>query len=259
MTLKEAENIRYHRQMILPEVGIRGQTALKEAKVLIVGLGGLGSPAAVYLASAGVGTLGLVDFDRVTLSNLQRQILYTAEQSGEPKSTAAAEFLERHNPHIQLCPYQEKLSLENAKRIFQEYDIILDGTDNFATRYLINDTCIDLQKPFVYGSIFHFEGQVSLFWPDRSAKVPRPCYRCLYPTTPSGDLAPTCAEAGVLGVLPGIIGILQAGEVLKWILKKGKGLTGRLLCFDLLQGSFKEISFPAKPGCLCAGGVRYSP
>ncbi|RMG68716.1 MAG: molybdopterin-synthase adenylyltransferase MoeB [Calditrichaeota bacterium] len=249
--LSSEEMQRYSRHLLIPQVGLEGQLKLKQARVLIVGAGGLGSPAALYLAAAGVGTLGLVDSDDVELTNLQRQILHGQSDQGRPKVQSAADRLAQINPHVQLELHPVQLTSENALDILPAYDIVLDGTDNFPTRYLINDACGLLGKPFVYGSIFRFEGQVSVF-DARSG----PCYRCLHPTPPPPGLVPDCAEGGVLGVLPGIIGSLQALEALKWILGIGRTLLGRLLLFDALEHRFLEMALPRDPSCPLCGKQR---
>ncbi|HYK00179.1 MAG TPA: molybdopterin-synthase adenylyltransferase MoeB [Thermoanaerobaculia bacterium] len=227
---------RYARQTILPEIGEAGQAKLRAASVLLVGAGGLGSPAALYLAAAGVGTLGLVDFDRVDATNLHRQILYGTSSVGRPKLEAARERLTDLNDEVRVVTHDARLSSENALEILRDYDIILDGTDNFATRYLVNDACVLLGKPNVYGSVFRFEGQVSVF-----ATKDGPCYRCLYPTPPPPHLVPSCAEGGVLGVLPGVVGTLQATEAIKLITGAGESLAGRLLLFDALYTTFRTM------------------
>jgi molybdopterin/thiamine biosynthesis adenylyltransferase/rhodanese-related sulfurtransferase len=227
---------RYARQTILPEIGEQGQAKLRAASVLLVGAGGLGSPAALYLAAAGVGTLGLVDFDRVDATNLHRQILYGTSSVGRPKLEAARERLNDLNDEVSVVTHDARLSSENALEILRDYDIILDGTDNFATRYLVNDACVLLGKPNVYGSVFRFEGQVSVF-----ATKDGPCYRCLYPTPPPPHLVPSCAEGGVLGVLPGVVGTLQATEAIKLITGAGETLAGRLLLFDALYVTFRSM------------------
>ncbi|MBI2646205.1 MAG: molybdopterin-synthase adenylyltransferase MoeB, partial [Deltaproteobacteria bacterium] len=224
---------RYRRQILLPEIGKQGQEKLKASRALIVGAGGLGSPAALYLALAGVGRVGLVDFDQVDLSNLHRQILYTQKDVGKPKLQIAKEKLNALNPETQVDLYETKLAAQNALDILKNYDVILDGTDNFQTRLLVNDACFFLKKPNVYGSIFKFEGQLSVFDTRQG-----PCYRCLYPEPPVQSLIPNCAEAGVLGVLPGIVGTLQATEALKLLLGIGKSLVGKLLFFDTLSMKF---------------------
>jgi sulfur-carrier protein adenylyltransferase/sulfurtransferase len=227
---------RYARQIVLPEFGEAGQEKLGRASVLIVGTGGLGSPAATYLAAAGVGTIGLVDFDAVDATNLHRQILFGTSSVGRQKVDAARDRLNDLNPEIRIVTHDERLTSENAFAVMGDYDIILDGTDNFATRYLVNDACFLLKKPNVYGSVFRFDGQVSVF-----ATKNGPCYRCLYPEPPPPHLVPNCAEGGVLGVLPGIIGTLQATEAIKLITGVGESLAGRLLLFDALQSSFRVM------------------
>ncbi len=239
---------RYSRHLLLPEVGVAGQKKLRRAKVLLVGAGGLGAPTALYLAAAGVGEIGLVDFDRVDLSNLQRQVLYTTRDVGRPKLEAAKERLEALNPGVRVIPHGERLTADNALGVLAPYDIIVDGTDNFPTRYLVNDASVLLGKPNVYGSIYRFEGQVSVFDAQRG-----PCYRCLYPEPPPPDLVPSCAEAGVLGVLPGLIGTLQATETVKLLLGQGEPLIGRLLLFDALALKFRELRLRKNPHCvLCS-------
>src|SRR5690606_21639588 len=225
--LTQAETLRYSRHLIMPEVGPEGQRKLKAAKVLLVGAGGLGSPSALYLAAAGVGTLGLVDFDVVDESNLHRQVLFGTKDVGRPKLEAASERVRDVNPNIRVVQHPERLTSENALDVLAGYDVIIDGTDNFPTRYLVNDACVLLGKPNVYGSIFRFERQVSVF-----ATEGGPCYRCLFREPPPPGLVPSCAEGGVLGVLPGIIGTLQALEAIKLILGQGKTLAGRLVLFD---------------------------
>ena len=227
---------RYARQITLPEIGEAGQEKLRRASVLIVGAGGLGSPAALYLAAAGVGTLGLVDFDRVDATNLHRQILYGTSDVGRPKLEAAKERLEDLNPDVSVINHPTRLTSENALEILGGYDLVIDGTDNFATRYLVNDACVLLGKPNVYGSVFRFDGQVSVF-----ATKDGPCYRCLYPEPPPPGLVPSCAEGGVLGILPGVIGSLQATEAIKLIAGVGEPLAGRLLLFDALRATFRVM------------------
>lgn len=239
---------RYSRHLILSEVGMDGQRALKAAKVLCIGAGGLGSPAAMYLAAAGVGTIGLVDFDVVDLSNLQRQILHGTPDVGRPKLDSARDRLHALNPHVHVETYNDALSSANALSLFAPYDIILDGTDNFPTRYLVNDACVLLGKPNAYGSIFRFEGQASVF-----ATRGGPCYRCLYPEPPPPGLVPSCAEAGVLGVLPGIIGTIQATETVKLILGVGEPLIGRFLVYDALRMRFRELKLRRDPECPVCG------
>ena len=235
---------RYSRHLIMPEVGMEGQKKLKQATVLCIGAGGLGAPLGMYLAAAGVGRLGLVDFDVVDHSNLQRQVTFSVNDVGRPKLEAAKERLSGINPHITIETYEARLSSENALELFRDYDIIADGTDNFPTRYLVNDACVLSGKPNVYASIFRFEGQVSVFDAKRG-----PCYRCLYPEPPPPGLVPSCAEGGVLGVLPGIVGSLQALEVIKVVLGKGKPMVGRLLVFDALNMQFRELRQRKDPDC----------
>ena len=242
--LTDRETRRYSRHLVIPEVGVRGQQRLKEARVLLVGAGGLGSPVAMYLAAAGVGKLGLTEFDDVDESNLQRQVLYGESDVGRPKLEVAIERLREINPLIQLVPHAGKIVSANAPQILQGYDIVVDGSDNFPTRYLVNDACVLAGKPNVYGSIFRFEGQSSVFWGARG-----PCYRCLFPEPPPPGLVPSCAEGGVLGILPAIIGSLQANEVVKLILGVGEPMIGRLLLFDALQTSFREVRFDKNPDC----------
>ena len=243
-TLTPQEIRRYSRHLIMPEVGTLGQQKLKAAKVLMVGAGGLGSPLGMYLAAAGVGTMGLVEFDTVDESNLHRQLLYGLADVGRPKIDAAMERLNVVNPHVNLIPHQVRLDSSNALEILKDYDLVVDGTDNFPTRYLVNDACVLLGKPNVYGSIFRFEGQVSVFWAERG-----PCYRCLFPEPPPPGLVPSCAEGGVLGVLPGIIGSLQANEVIKLIIGEGEPLIGRLVLFDALRMKFHELKLRRNPEC----------
>ena len=248
VTLSKEEIQRYSRHLIMPEVGMDGQLKLKAAKVLCIGTGGLGAPLGQYLAAAGVGRIGLVDFDKVDLTNLQRQILFSTEDVGRPKIEAAAERLRGLNPDIQIDTFETMLTSANALDILKDYDVIVDGTDNFATRYLVNDACVLLGKPNVYGSIFRFEGQASVFgYPGG------PCYRCLYPEPPPPGLVPSCAEGGVLGVLPGIVGSIQAAETLKLIIGKGEPLVGRLLLFDALSMRFRELKLRKNPECPVCG------
>jgi adenylyltransferase/sulfurtransferase len=244
-----AEEIRrYARHLILPEVGAEGQAKLKSARVLVVGAGGLGSPASLYLAAAGVGTIGLVDFDLVDESNLHRQILFGTSDVGRPKLEAAAARLSDLNPNVRIVPYEERLTSDNALRIFADFDIVADGTDNFPTRYLVNDACVLLGKPNVYASIFRFEGQASVFWAKRG-----PCYRCLYAEPPPPGLVPSCAEGGVLGVLPGLLGVIQASETVKLVLTAGEPLVGRLLLVDALAMRFRELRIRKNPDCAVCG------
>jgi molybdopterin/thiamine biosynthesis adenylyltransferase/rhodanese-related sulfurtransferase len=248
VSLSKEEVLRYSRHLIMPEVGMDGQLKLKSAKVLCIGTGGLGAPLGVYLAAAGVGRIGLVDFDTVDLTNLQRQILFSTTDVGRPKIEAAADRLRSMNPEIQIDTFETRLTSENALDLFKDYDIIVDGTDNFPTRYLVNDACVLLGKPNVYGSIFRFEGQVSIFGAPGG-----PCYRCLYPEPPPPGLVPSCAEGGVLGVLPGIVGSIQAAETLKLIIGKGEPLIGRLLLFDALAMRFRELKLRKNPECPVCG------
>jgi len=242
---------RYGRHLIMPEVGMDGQKKLKAASVLLIGAGGLGSPLGLYLAAAGVGRIGIVDFDVVDYSNLQRQVLYSTKDVGRPKLASAKERLEGINPFVKVETYEMHLSSENALGLFSGYDIIVDGTDNFPTRYLVNDACVITGKPNVYGSIFRFEGQVSVF-----ATNDGPCYRCLYPEPPPPGLVPSCAEGGVLGILPGIIGTIQANETVKLIIGKGEPLVGRLLLFDALKTKFRELKLRKNPDCPVCGQHR---
>ena len=242
--LDRDELVRYGRHLVIPEVGERGQRRLKASRVLLVGAGGLGSPLALYLAAAGVGRLGLVEFDAVDASNLQRQILYGTGDVGRPKGDAARERLAETNPHVEVVVHGERLTAANAEGILAGYELVADGSDNFATRYLVNDACVKMGIPDVYGSVFRFEGQVSVFGAPGG-----PCYRCLFPEPPPPGLVPSCAEAGVLGILPGIIGTLQANEVVKLLLGIGEPLTGRFLTFDALTMRFRELALPRDPEC----------
>jgi molybdopterin/thiamine biosynthesis adenylyltransferase/rhodanese-related sulfurtransferase len=247
---------RYARQISLPEIGADGQARLAESRVLLIGAGGLGSPAALYLAAAGVGTLGIVDHDTVDRSNLQRQILHTDAAVGSPKVESARHTLNALNPEVEVVGFNEHLTADNVERIFDGYDVIVDGSDNFATRYLVNDACVRLGLPNVHGAVFRFDGQASVFWP--GGPHGGPCYRCLYPEPPPPDQAPSCAEAGVMGVLPGLIGTLQALDTLKILLGKGQPLVGRLLCFDGLGGEFRELRVRQDPACpWCADGAEF--
>src|SRR5689334_13367771 len=249
--LSHAEVLRYSRHLLLPEVGMAGQRKLKAARVLTIGAGGLGSPLALYLAAAGVGTIGIVDFDVVDLTNLQRQILHGTSTLGRPKLESAEARLSDVNPNVRIEKHETRLTSENALEILREYDVIVDGTDNFPTRYLVNDACVLLGKPNVYGSIFRFEGQASLFYAPEG-----PCYRCLYSEPPPPGLVPSCAEGGVLGVLPGIIGSIQALESIKWIIGAGDSLLGRLLLFDALKLRFRELQLRKDPACPICGPNR---
>ena len=247
-TLSNDEIARYSRHLILPEVGMEGQQKLKAARVLCVGTGGLGSPLAFYLAAAGIGTLGLVDFDVVDASNLQRQIIHSTKDIGRPKLDSAEEKLKALNPYLNVVKYNTMLTSANAMEIFKDFDIVADGTDNFQTRYLVNDACVLSGKPNVYGSIFRFEGQSSVF-----ATKDGPCYRCLYPEPPPPGLVPSCAEGGVLGILPGLVGVIQATEVIKLILGQGEPLIGRLLLVDSLSMRFRELKLRKNPECPVCG------
>jgi molybdopterin/thiamine biosynthesis adenylyltransferase/rhodanese-related sulfurtransferase/molybdopterin converting factor small subunit len=246
--LSHAEILRYSRHLLLPEVGMAGQRKLKAARVLTIGAGGLGSPLSLYLAAAGVGTIGIVDFDVVDLTNLQRQIVHGTSSLGRPKLESAESRLTDVNPNVRIEKHGARLTSENALDIIREYDIVVDGTDNFPTRYLVNDACVLLGKPNVYGSIFRFEGQASVFYAKEG-----PCYRCLYSEPPPPGLVPSCAEGGVLGVLPGIIGSIQALETIKWIIGAGDSLVGRLLLFDALKLRFRELQLRKDPACPICG------
>jgi len=251
LKLSKEEVQRYSRHLIMPEVGMEGQLKLKRARVLTIGTGGLGAPLGLYLAAAGVGRLGLVDFDVVDNSNLQRQVTFTTADVGKPKSEAAKARLSALNPSIEIVSYETRLTSDNALELFRDYDIIVDGTDNFPTRFLVNDACVLLGKPNVYGSIFRFEGQATVFgYPGG------PCYRCLYPEPPPPGLVPSCAEGGVLGVLPGIVGSIQAMETIKLILGTGDPLVGRLLLFDALAMRFRELKLKRNPDCPMCGDHR---
>jgi len=246
--LSNEEIARYSRHLIMPEVALDGQKKLKQARVLTIGAGGLGAPLAMYLAAAGVGTLGIVDFDVVDESNLQRQIIHGTSDIGRPKMESARDRINDINPNVHVEAYEEALSSENALEIFKDFDVIVDGTDNFPTRYLVNDACVLTGKPNVYGSIFRFEGQASVFWAKEG-----PCYRCLYPEPPPPGLVPSCAEGGVLGILPGAIGTIQATETVKLILGIGEPLVGRLLLYDALGMSFREMKLRKDPNCPVCG------
>ena len=248
LELSNDEIARYSRHLIMPEVALDGQKKLKAAKVLTVGTGGLGSPLALYLAAAGIGTIGIVDFDVVDESNLQRQIIHGTSDVGRPKVESARDKILDINPNVEVVVHEEALTSENALEIFADYDVIVDGTDNFPTRYLVNDACVLLGKPNVYGSIFRFEGQASVFWAEEG-----PCYRCLYPEPPPPGLVPSCAEGGVLGILPGAIGVVQATEAVKLILGIGEPLIGRLMLYDALGMSFREMKLRKDPGCPICG------
>jgi len=249
MELSNDEIRRYSRHLILPEVGLAGQKKIKATSVLCIGGGGLGSPIAMYLAAAGIGKLGLVDFDTVDYSNLQRQILHTDADVGRPKTESAKETIHGINPNVEVVLHNTRITSENALDLIRPYDIVVDGTDNFPTRYLTNDACVLLKKPNVYGSIFRFEGQASVFAPHLGG----PCYRCLYPEPPPPGMVPSCAEGGVLGVLPGIIGCLQATEILKLAIGRGSSLVGRLLLFNALETKFRELKLRRDPQCPVCG------
>ncbi len=246
--LSPGETLRYARHLILPEVGPAGQRRLKQSRVLLVGAGGLGSPVALYLAAAGVGTLGMVDFDVVDATNLQRQVLHGTPDVGRPKLDSARDRIGALNPHVAVEPHPVRLTSANALELFREYDVVVDGTDNFPTRYLVNDACVLTGKPNVYGSILRWEGQASVFWAERG-----PCYRCLFRDPPPPGLVPSCAEGGVLGVLPGIVGTLQAAETLKLLLGVGETLVGRLLLLDALRMRFRELRLRKDPECPSCG------
>ena len=249
MELNNEEIRRYSRHLILPEVGLAGQKKIKATSVLCIGAGGLGSPIAMYLAAAGIGKIGIVDFDTVDYSNLQRQILHTDADVGRSKAESAKETIRGINPHCEVVIHNTRISSENALDLIRPYDIVVDGTDNFPTRYLTNDACVLLKKPNVYGSIFRFEGQASVFAPHLGG----PCYRCLYPEPPPPGMVPSCAEGGVLGVLPGIIGCIQATEILKLAIGKGTSLIGRLLLFNALDLKFRELKLRRDPQCPICG------
>jgi molybdopterin/thiamine biosynthesis adenylyltransferase/rhodanese-related sulfurtransferase len=249
MDLDNEQIKRYSRHLILPEVGLAGQKKICRASVLCIGAGGLGSPIAMYLAAAGVGKIGIVDFDVVDFSNLQRQIIHGTGDVGRPKAESARDTIKSINPTCEVVIHNTRLSSENALEIIAQYDVVVDGTDNFPTRYLTNDACVLLKKPNVYGSIFRFEGQASVFAPHLGG----PCYRCLYPEPPPPGMVPSCAEGGVLGVLPGIVGCIQAAEILKLILGKGTSLIGRLLLFDALKMKFSELKLRRDPECPICG------
>jgi molybdopterin/thiamine biosynthesis adenylyltransferase/rhodanese-related sulfurtransferase len=248
VSLTNEEILRYSRHLILPEVGMEGQLKLKQAKVLLVGTGGLGAPMALYLGAAGIGTIGLVDFDVVDQTNLQRQVIHGTSDVGRKKIDSAEESLREINPNVNVIRHEVALTSDNALEIIREYDIVADGTDNFPTRYLVNDACVLLRKPNAYGSIFRFEGQASVF-----AMEDGPCYRCLYPEPPPPGLVPSCAEGGVLGILPGVIGLIQATEVVKLILGKGETLKGRLMLYDALNMKFRELKLRRNPECPVCG------
>lgn len=249
MQLNNDEIRRYSRHLILPEVGLAGQKKICSTSVLCIGAGGLGSPIAMYLAAAGIGKIGIVDFDTVDFSNLQRQIIHGTDDVGRPKAESAKETINSINPNVDVVIHNTRISSENAMDLIGGYDIVVDGTDNFPTRYLTNDACVLLKKPNVYGSIFRFEGQASVFAPHLNG----PCYRCLYPEPPPPGMVPSCAEGGVLGVLPGIVGCIQATEILKLALGKGSSLIGRLLLFNALDMKFREVRLRRDPQCPLCG------
>ena len=251
VSLSNEEIMRYSRHLIMPEVGMEGQLKLKAAKVLMVGTGGLGAPLGLYLAAAGVGKIGIVDFDVVDVTNLQRQIIHGTKDIGRPKLDSAADRMRDVNPHIEIVKYETMLSSENALDIIKDYDIVVDGTDNFPTRYLVNDACVLLGKPNAYGSIFRFEGQATVF-----GYKDGPCYRCLYPEPPPPGLVPSCAEGGVLGILPALIGSIQATETVKLIIGKGETLSGRLVLYDALNMKFRELRLRKNPDCPICGEHR---
>jgi adenylyltransferase/sulfurtransferase len=251
VSLSKEEILRYSRHLIMPEVGMEGQLKLKQAKVLLVGAGGLGAPLGLYLAAAGIGRIGMVDFDVVDFTNLQRQVIHGTKDVGRKKLDSAFDSMRDINPYVQLDRHETALTSENAFEIFRDYDYVVDGTDNFPTRYLVNDACVLLNKPNVYGSIFRFEGQATVF-----AYEGGPCYRCLYPEPPPPGLVPSCAEGGVLGILPGIIGLIQATETVKLILGIGQSLVGRLLLYDALGMKFRELKLRKNPECPVCGDHR---
>ena len=246
--LTPAQARRYSRQTLIPEIGQKGQRRLLDSKVLLIGAGGLGSPVALYLAASGIGTIGLVDDDLVDESNLQRQVLHTVDRIGQPKTASGRVTLEALNPEAQVVEHRERLTADNVERLIAGYDVIVDGTDNFDTRYVLNDAAVKLRKPVVHGSIYRWDGQVTTFVPFAG-----PCYRCMYPTQPPEELAPACAVAGVLGVLPGIAGMLQANEVFKLLLGVGDTLAGRLLMFDAMNTEFSEVRIWRDPDCPACG------
>src|SRR4029077_12979436 len=248
MPLNQEEILRYSRHLIMPEVGVDGQEKLKNASILLIGCGGLGSPLSMYLSAAGVGHLGLVDFDMADFTNLQRQVAFGTQDVGRPKVEATKDRIQSINPNVKVTMYRTKLTSENVMDIFKDYDIIIDGTDNFPTRYLVNDACVLMHKPNVYGSIFRFEGQATVFWADKG-----PCYRCLYPEPPPPGMVPSCAEGGVLGILPGTIGLIQATEAVKLILGVGESLVGRLLLYDALAMRFRELKLRRNTECPVCG------
>lgn len=248
MTLRDDQIERYSRQIILPNFGGKGQEKLLNAKILVIGAGGLGSPCALYLASAGIGRIGLVDSDKVELNNLQRQIVHSTQNVGKPKVESAKERLKAINTDIEVIPYNIRLSSQNIMDIIKDYDMIVDGSDNFPTRYLVNDACVLLKKPFSHGGIFRFDGQAITILPGQSA-----CYRCLFPEPPPPGLVPSCQEAGILGAVAGVIGTIQANEVLKYVLGLGNLLAGKLLIFNALDSTFRHVKVPKDPNCPVCG------
>ncbi len=251
-TLDKDARERYSRHLLVPEIGETGQLKLMESKVLLIGAGGIGSPASLYLAAAGVGTLGIIDHDVVDRSNLQRQVVHTEARIGTPKVLSAKETLEGLNPTVNIVTYEARLDSSNVEDIFSQYDVVVDGSDNLATRYLVSDACAYLKIPNVHGAVYRFEGQVTVFWPDHESGN-GPCYRCLFPVMPSDDLAPSCAESGVLGVLPGTIGLLEATEALKILLDMGNPLVGKMLYYDALESSFMTLKLKRNPECKVCG------
>ncbi len=251
LSLSKEEILRYSRHLIMPEVGMDGQLKLKAAKVLLIGTGGLGAPLGMYLAAAGIGKIGIVDFDVVDYTNLQRQVIHGTSDVGRKKLDSAADTMKEINPYVEIAKYEVALTSENAMEILKDYDIVVDGTDNFPTRYLVNDACILLGKINVYGSIFRFEGQATVF-----GHPGGPCYRCLYPEPPPPGLVPSCAEGGVLGILPGVIGLIQATETVKLILGAGEPLVGRLMLYDALNMKFRELKLRKNPDCPICGDHR---
>ncbi len=257
-TLSAERKERYSRHLLLPEVGEKGQLKLLNSKVLLIGAGGLGSPSALYLAAAGVGTIGIVDHDVVDRSNLQRQILHTEARVGTSKVGSAHEAIEQLNPDIKVVGYEHRLDSSNVEEIFADYDVIVDGTDNLPTRYLVNDACVKLGKPNVHAAVYRFEGQLTVFWPGHPEN-PSGCYRCMFPEPPPAGSAPSCSEIGVLGILPGVMGLLQATEVLKLLLEIGDPLLGKMLYYDALRTSFYELKLPKKPTCPHCAGLGDAP
>lgn len=255
MAFTEEQLQRYSRHILLPQVGGKGQKKIAAAKVFLIGAGGLGSPSALYLTAAGVGTLGIIDNDVVDLSNLQRQVLHSTRTLQKPKVESAQQTLSKMNPDVKVIPHVGRISSENILDLIKDYDIILDGSDNFATRFLVNDACYFLKKTLISGSIFRFEGQLTTLKPHDAKEGPKPCYRCLYPEPPPAGLVPSCQEAGVLGVLAGTIGVLQAAEALKEIVEIGTTLAGRLLVYDALEMSFRVVKVPKNPDCLLCGAA----